>query len=62
MVGVSGDAEAALGRALAAGIVGGLDLAPHAPELGGAVLVCTTELATRPAIDRLIGALAGGGQ
>jgi glycine dehydrogenase subunit 1 len=60
-VGVRGDAKAALARALAAGIVGGLDLAPYAPELGGAVLVCTTELSTRPAIDRLIGALAGAG-
>jgi glycine dehydrogenase subunit 1 len=60
-VGVRGDARAALARALEAGIVGGLDLAPWAPELGGAVLVCTTELSTRAAIDRLIGALAGAG-
>jgi glycine dehydrogenase subunit 1 len=60
VVGVSGDAQAALARALDAGMVGGLDLSPFAPELGGAVLVCTTELATRAAIDRLIGALAGG--
>jgi len=59
-VGVRGDAQAALGRALEAGIVGGLDLAPHAPELGPTVLVCATELATRDAIDRLVSALAGG--
>ena len=58
-VGIRGDAQAALGRALEAGIVGGLDLAPHAPELGPAVLVCATELATRDAIDRLVTALAG---
>jgi len=58
-VGVRGDAQAALARALEAGIVGGLDLAPHAPEIGPAVLVCATELATREAIDRLVAALAG---
>ncbi len=50
---------AALARAREAGIVGGLDLADHAPELGPAVLVCTTELAERAAIDRLVAALAG---
>jgi glycine dehydrogenase subunit 1 len=60
VVGVGGDARAALSRAQDAGIVAGLDLSPFAPELGGAVLVCTTELATRAAIDRLIGVLAGG--
>ena len=53
------DAGAALARALDAGIVGGLDLAPYAPELGPALLVCATELATRDAIDRLVQALAG---
>jgi glycine dehydrogenase subunit 1 len=58
-VGVRGDAAVALARALEAGIVGGLDLAPYAPEIGPAVLVCTTELATREAIDRLVAALAG---
>jgi len=50
---------AALARALDAGIVGGLDLAPYAPELGSSLLVCATELSTRDAIDRLIAALAG---
>jgi glycine cleavage system P protein (glycine dehydrogenase) subunit 1 len=59
VVGVPDSAESAFARALAAGIVAGLDLAPHAPELGPALLVCTTELAERSAIDRLIGALAG---
>jgi len=58
-VGIRGDAQAALARALEAGIVGGLDLAPYAPEIGPAVLVCATELATRDAIDRLVAALAG---
>jgi glycine dehydrogenase subunit 1 len=53
------DAQAALARALDAGIVGGLDLAPYHPELGPALLVCATELATRDAIDRLVAALAG---
>jgi glycine dehydrogenase subunit 1 len=53
------DAPAALARALDAGIVGGLDLAPYAPELGSSLLVCATELATRDAIDRLVAVLAG---
>jgi glycine dehydrogenase subunit 1 len=52
--------DAALARALDAGIVGGLDLASFAPELGPAVLVCTTELAGRASIERLVSALAGG--
>jgi len=51
--------EAALARARERQIVGGLDLAPFAPELGPAVLVCTTELASRAAIDRLVASLAG---
>jgi glycine dehydrogenase subunit 1 len=51
--------RAALGRALERGMLGGLDLASDAPELGPAVLVCTTELASRAAIDRLVLALAG---
>jgi glycine dehydrogenase subunit 1 len=59
VVGVEGDAASALERARGAGIVGGLDLAPVAPELGPALLVCTTELARREAIDRLLEALAG---
>ena len=59
VVGVEDGADAALARALEAGIVGGLDLAIDAPELGPAVLVCTTELSTRDAIDRLVAALAG---
>ena len=59
VVGVRGSAAAALERALEAGCVGGLDLAAYAPELGPALLVCTTELSTREAIDRLVAALAG---
>ncbi|HZO10408.1 MAG TPA: aminomethyl-transferring glycine dehydrogenase subunit GcvPA [Myxococcota bacterium] len=50
---------AALERARERGIVGGLDLERFAPELGPAVLVCTTELARREAIDGLVAALAG---
>jgi len=57
---VPGSGAAALARALDAGAVGGLDLEPYAPELGPALLVCTTELASREAIDRLVAALAGG--
>ncbi|NNL66390.1 MAG: aminomethyl-transferring glycine dehydrogenase subunit GcvPA [Myxococcales bacterium] len=60
VVGLDGPAEAALARAREAGIVGGLDLAHFAPELGPALLVCTTELSSRDAIDRLVAALAGG--
>ncbi len=58
-VGVPDPPADALARALDAGIMGGLDLTTYAPELGPAVLVCTTELASREAIDRLVGALAG---
>jgi len=57
VVGVTGSAEHALKRALDDRIVGGLDLAPYASELGPALLVCTTELASRSAIDRLVTAL-----
>jgi glycine dehydrogenase subunit 1 len=57
-VGVPDSGATALARAEAAGIVGGLDLAPYEPELGAAVLVCTTELASRAAIERLVAALA----
>ena len=59
-VGLAGPAEAALRRALDAGIVGGLDLATFAPELEPAVLVCTTERVSREQIDGLVAALAGG--
>ena len=57
-VAVPDSGAAALARAEAAGIVGGLDLTPYEPELGAAVLVCATELASRAAIDRLVAALA----
>jgi len=57
VVGVTGSAANALSRALEDRIVGGLDLAPYAAELGPALLVCTTELASRSAIDRLVRAL-----
>ena len=59
VVGVPDSGAAALARALEVGLVGGLDLAPYADELGPAVLVCTTELVSRTDIDRLISALAG---
>jgi len=40
-------------KALAAhGIFGGLDLAPHYPELGPALLVCATETKTAADIER----------
>ena len=59
VVGLPGPAGEALCRAAGAGIVAGLDLEPFAPELGPALLVCTTELASRAAIDRLVAVLAG---
>jgi glycine dehydrogenase subunit 1 len=59
VVGVSGSAADALARARQAGIVGGLDLAPVAHDLDGAVLVCTTEQCSREAIDRLVTSLSG---
>jgi len=60
VVGLDGPASAALERAQEAGAVGGLDLEPYAPELGPALLVCTTEQVSRAEIDRLVAALAGG--
>jgi glycine cleavage system P protein (glycine dehydrogenase) subunit 1 len=57
-VATRGSAESALARARDAGVVAGLDLAPHAPELGPALLVCATELASRAQIDRLAEVLA----
>ncbi|MEE8580664.1 MAG: aminomethyl-transferring glycine dehydrogenase subunit GcvPA [Myxococcota bacterium] len=59
VVGVPDSAQSALERALSAGAIGGLDLSSFAPDLGPALLVCTTELASRSAIDRLVRALAG---
>jgi glycine dehydrogenase subunit 1 len=59
VVGVPDSGAAALERARAAGVVGGLDLADVAPQLGPGVLVCATELTSRSAIDRNIAALAG---
>ncbi|RIL05646.1 MAG: glycine dehydrogenase [Proteobacteria bacterium] len=55
------DPAAALARAEADGIVAGLDLAAYEPDLGPALLVCATELASRDAMDRLVAALAGSG-
>jgi glycine dehydrogenase subunit 1 len=59
VVSVPDSAEQALARARERGIVGGLDLAPWAPELGPALLVCATELARREDMDTLVESLAG---
>ncbi len=61
VVAVPDSGAAALARARGANMVGGLDLKDFAPELGPAVLVCTTELASKGAIERLLAALAGAG-
>jgi len=57
---VTGSARDALARARSQDIVGGLDVSSHLPGDREAVLVCTTELARREAIDALIESLAGG--
>ena len=57
---VADSGEDALARALDAGCVGGLDLTDRIEGQDRTVLVCTTELASAEAIDRLVGALAGG--
>jgi glycine dehydrogenase subunit 1 len=59
IVGVPDPSSEALARGLDAGIVAGLDITPIEPDLGPAVLVCTTESTSRAAIDRLVAALAG---
>jgi glycine dehydrogenase subunit 1 len=61
VVKVPDSAATALARAREAGCIAGLDLEPYTPELGPALLVCTTELTSREAIDRLVPALAGVG-
>ena len=47
-----------LEKLAARGIVGGLDLAEHYPELGPALLVCATETKTSADIERYASALA----
>ncbi len=46
-------------RLLDAGIIGGLDLAKFDPALGNHLLLCTTELNTKAAIDRMVALAAG---
>ncbi|MEE2662915.1 MAG: aminomethyl-transferring glycine dehydrogenase subunit GcvPA [Myxococcota bacterium] len=53
--------ERALERALDADCVGGLDLTGRVRDMDQTVLVCTTELTSREAIDRLVAALANQG-
>ena len=47
-----------LEKLAARGIIGGLDLGEHYPELGPALLVCATETKTSADIERYAGALA----
>jgi len=47
-----------LEKLAACGILGGLDLSEHYPELGHALLVCATETKTTADIERYAGALA----
>jgi glycine dehydrogenase subunit 1 len=47
-----------LEKLAACGILGGLDLAEHYPELGPALLVCATETKTSADIERYVSALA----
>ena len=46
-------------RLLDAGILGGLPLRAHYPELGNAMLLCVTESRSKDEIDRLVEALRG---
>lgn len=46
-----------LAHMAANGVLGGLDLAPYYPELGDALLVCTTETKTAADLDRYVKAL-----
>src|SRR5581483_500866 len=54
--------DAPAGRVLRAlrahGILGGVDLAAHYPELGAALLVCATETKTEDDLERYAGALS----
>jgi glycine dehydrogenase subunit 1 len=51
-------ARGILDRLRAEGLLGGLDLSAHYPELGDAVLVCTTETKTKADLDRYARALS----
>jgi glycine dehydrogenase subunit 1 len=51
-------AKGVLGELAGRGILGGLDLAPHYPELADAMLVCATETKTAADIDAYAQALA----
>jgi len=42
---------------LSEGIIGGLDLGQHFPDMGDAVLLCVTEQRTKEDIDALVSAL-----
>lgn len=57
-VGLDRPAGPVLEKLAARGIVGGLDLTEHYPELGPALLVCATETKTSADIERYAGALA----
>jgi glycine dehydrogenase subunit 1 len=41
------------------GIIGGYDLSSDYPHLGNAMLLCVTEMNSRPEIDDLVAALKG---
>ncbi len=63
VVRVADSSHSALERARQVGCLGGLDLSTYGKsEWTNSVLVCTTELVSREAIDRLITALAGENQ
>jgi len=57
-IGLDRPAAPVLEKLAARGILGGLDLAEHYPELGPALLVCATETKTAADIERYAGALA----
>jgi len=57
-IGLDRTAAPVLEKLAARGILAGLDLAEHYPELGPALLVCATETKTSADIERYVGALA----
>jgi glycine dehydrogenase subunit 1 len=57
-IGLDRPAAPVLEKLAARGILAGLDLAGHYPELGPALLVCATETKTSADIERYAGALA----
>ena len=57
VLGVRGDARGIRDHLLERGFLAGLPLSEHYPEIGEALLVCVTEMTTKPQIDALAKAM-----